>query len=353
MSKSNRSGSAVVGLPTDTEISITRQFDAPKALVWEAVTRPEHLLRWWGPESCPLVSAEIDLRVGGKWRYVARTADGQELAWSGEYRAIDPPNELASTERFEPFPDAESVNTMTLTEHGGVTTLHTLVRHTSKEHRDGHIGSGMEGGMQTTFNRLDQLLVAFDSEAERFRQVAARFSDVVAAVPESAWSNPAFCSGWTAKDPVKHLTEWVPGLFAGGGLELKVTTSADDDPVTAWEELRAALQAALDDPSVADREIDLGQAGRHTVARGIDQFVTGDVIVHAWDVATAAGLDMPIEQVVHGPVAARMVPAYAGIADMLVASGHYAPAVEVGDDACIQERLVAATGRDPSFGKNS
>src|SRR5215212_3118295 len=204
---SNRSGSAVVSLPTDTEISITRLFDAPKASVWEAVTRPEHLMRWWGPESCPLVSAEVDLRVGGKWRYVARTDDGQELAWSGEYRAIDAPNGLTSTERFEPFPDAESVNTMTLTEHDGVTTLHTLVRHTSKQHRDGHIGSGMEGGMQQTFNRLDQLLVAFDSDAERFRQVAGRFSDVVAAVPESAWSNPAFCSGWTAKDPVKHLTE--------------------------------------------------------------------------------------------------------------------------------------------------
>jgi uncharacterized protein (TIGR03086 family) len=350
---SNRSRSAVVSLPTDTEISITRLFDAPKALVWEAVTRPEHVLRWWGPESCPLVSAEIDLRVGGTWRYVARTDDGTELAWSGEYRAIDPPNGLTSTERFEAFPNAESLNTMTLTEHDGVTTLHTLVRHTSKQHRDGHIDSGMEGGMQETFDRLDQLLVAFDSEAERFRQVAGRFSEIVAAVPDSAWSNPAFCEGWTAKDPVIHLIDWVPALFAGGGLDLKVTTSAEDDPAGAWEELRSALQAALDDPAVANREIDLGRAGRHTVAQGIERLVTGDLVVHAWDVATAAGLDMPIERVVDGTMAERMLPAFAGMAEMMVASGHFAPAVPVADDADVRERLIAASGRDPNFAKIS
>jgi uncharacterized protein (TIGR03086 family) len=347
----DRSGSAIVTLPGDTEILITRKFDAPKALVWEALTRPEHVLRWWGPEWCPLVSAEIDLRVGGTWRYVSRMIDDAgevtELAWSGEYRDIDAPHQLISTERFEAFPDAESLNTMTLTEHDGITTLETLVRHTSKEHRDGHIDSGMEGGMQDTFNRLDQLLDVFDSESERFRRVATRFSEIVAAVPASAWENAAFCEGWDAQDPVKHLVEWVPGLFGSGGLELPVATSADDDPVAAWEELRAQLQAALDDPEVAGREIDLGQAGRHTVARGIDQFVTGDVIVHGWDVATAAGLAMPIERMIDGALAAQMVPQYAAIGEMLVASGHYSAAVPVPDTANIQERLVAATGRDP------
>ena len=170
---SNRHGSAVVTLPSDTEILITRQFDAPAALVWEALTRPEHIKRWWGPEWCPITSAEIDLRVGGSWRYVCRMDDGTELGWHGEYREIDPGRSITSTEVFEGFPDAESLNTMTLTESDGVTTLTTLVRHTSQENRDGHVNSGMEGGMQDTFNRLDALLVQFDSERERFRRVAA------------------------------------------------------------------------------------------------------------------------------------------------------------------------------------
>jgi uncharacterized protein YndB with AHSA1/START domain len=161
--KSNRSGSAVVTLPSDTEILITRHFDAPAALVWETLTRSEHVLRWWGPEWCPLISADIDLRVGGAWRYVARMDDGSELGWHGEYREIDAPRSITSTEVFEGFPDAESLNTMTLTEIDGVTTLQTLVRHQSQEFRNGHIESGMEGGMQETFNRLDALLVELAS----------------------------------------------------------------------------------------------------------------------------------------------------------------------------------------------
>jgi predicted NAD/FAD-binding protein len=110
-----------------------------------------------------------------------------------------------------------------------------------------------------------------------------------------------------------------------------------------------AANAALDDPDVAGREIDLGPAGRHRVDRGIDQFVTGDVVVHAWDVATAAALDWPIERIVDEQVAAEMAPALTAIADMLVASGHYARAVPVADNANAQERLIAATGRDPHW----
>lgn len=155
-----RYGSATVATPGDCEIVITRAFEAPAALVWDALTTPELLLRWWGPSWAPLVAAEVDLRVGGDWRYLCRTDDGTELGWHGTYRAIDPGARIESTEVFEGFPDAESVNTMTLTEADGVTTLRTVVVHSSREHRDGHIESGMEGGMQETFDRLDDLLVA-------------------------------------------------------------------------------------------------------------------------------------------------------------------------------------------------
>jgi uncharacterized protein (TIGR03086 family) len=311
--------------------------------VWEALTRVEHVLRWWGPEWSPLISADIDLRVGGKWRYVSRMEDGTELAWSGVYREIDAPDSLTSTEVFEAFPDAESLNTMTLTEADGVTTLQTLVRHQSQEFRDGHVNSGMEGGMQDTFNRLDDLLVAFDSEAERFRRVAARFSDVVAGVPADAWSNPAPCEGWVARDVVRHLVEWVPGFFSRAGVELPSEISADDDPVGAWEALREALQAILDDPAVASSEIDIEPVGRHTVAAAIEQFVTADVVVHTWDLARAAGLDVVVDQ----EMAGNMVEGMLAMEDVLVASGQFKPAVAVADDADVGTRLIAATGRDP------
>jgi uncharacterized protein YndB with AHSA1/START domain len=240
---SKRYGSAVVTLPSDTDILITRQFDAPAWLVWEALTRPEHVMRWWGPEWCPLESAEIDFRVGGAWRYVSRMDDGSELGWHGVYREIEAPDRIVTTEVFEGFPDGESLNTMTLSESDGITTLRTLVRHTSPANRDGHISSGMEGGMQDTFNRLDDLLVVFDSEAERFRRVAGRFSDVVAATSDDAWANPTPCEGWVARDVVRHLVEWVPAFFAGAGVALAATRSVDDDPAAAWEQLREGLQS--------------------------------------------------------------------------------------------------------------
>src|SRR5262249_32949492 len=150
-----------------------------------------------------------------------------------------------STECFEGFPDAVSLNTMTLTEVDGVTTLETLVRHQSQEFRDGHINSGMEGGMQDTFNRLDGLLAGFGSEAERFRRVARNMSGAVAAVPDDAWGRPGFCPGWTAEEPVRHLVEWVPGLFATGGVDLSIGAAAEADPLTAWTAFRDAVQAVL------------------------------------------------------------------------------------------------------------
>jgi uncharacterized protein (TIGR03086 family) len=244
---------------------------------------------------------------------------------------------------FEGFPDAESLNTMTLAESDGVTTLSTLVRHRTQENRDGHVNSGMEGGMQETFNRLDGLLAQFDSERERFRRVAARFTDVVEAVPAEAWSNRAPCDDWTARDVVRHLVEWVPAFFARGDIDLPTSVSVDDDPVKAWAQLRDALQAKLDDAVVADSEIDIDPVGRHTVRAAIDQFVTGDVVVHTWDLAKAAGVDAAIDS----EMANRMLTPMLAMGDVLVGSGHYKQAVRVADDASVADKLIAATGRDP------
>ncbi len=152
-----RHGTATVTLPSDTEILITRSFDAPAELVFRAFTTPEHVKRWWGFETAVWEVCDIDLRVGGSWRYVVREGD-MEVGFHGVYREIEAPHRLVSTEVFEGFPDGEAVNVVTLTEVDGVTTLTTLVQHSSKEHRDGHVDSGMEGGMQISFNRLEDLL---------------------------------------------------------------------------------------------------------------------------------------------------------------------------------------------------
>lgn len=153
-------GTAKVTLPADDQILITREFDAPRHLVWQAMTTPELVKRWWHANRGEVRSAEIDLRVGGKWRYVSVTDDGHEFAFSGEYRELVPNERIVSTEVFEGMPDAESLNTMTLAEEAGRTTLTTLVQHKSKEYRDGQIESGMEAGMQDAFDLLEGVAIS-------------------------------------------------------------------------------------------------------------------------------------------------------------------------------------------------
>jgi uncharacterized protein YndB with AHSA1/START domain len=152
-------------MPSDTEMVITRQFDAPRDLVFKAYTTPELVKRWWGFETSEWLVCEIDLRVGGLWRYVTREAGGFDVAFHGEYREIDGPGRLVSTEVFEgaPVEDPEaagSLNTVTLDEADGVTTMTVLVQCPSKEVRDAIIESGMESGMQVSYNRLEDLVRA-------------------------------------------------------------------------------------------------------------------------------------------------------------------------------------------------
>jgi uncharacterized protein YndB with AHSA1/START domain len=157
------SGTATVTLPTDTQILITREFDAPKHLVYRAWTTPDLVKRWWHANRGEVTLAEIDLRVGGTWRYVSRSDEGLEVAFHGEYREIVPNERLVTTEVYEGIPDAEehaALDTLTLTESDGRTTLTVLVEHPTKEGRDAHINSGMEAGMQDALDLLEEVAVS-------------------------------------------------------------------------------------------------------------------------------------------------------------------------------------------------
>lgn len=149
--------SAVVTLPASTQIMITRQFDAPRHLVYRAWTTPELVRRWWAGDRGKVTSAEVDLRPGGRWRYVMTANGGFEVAFHGEYREIVPDQRIVSTEVFEGMPDAAAVSTATFAEQDGRTTLTILVEHTSQEHRDMHLNSGMEEGMNESLDHLEQV----------------------------------------------------------------------------------------------------------------------------------------------------------------------------------------------------
>ncbi|HMG39755.1 MAG TPA: SRPBCC family protein [Acidimicrobiales bacterium] len=157
------SGTAKVTLPSDEEILITRELDAPRHLVYRAWTTPELVTRWWAGHRGRMASVEIDLQVGGRWRYVMEANGGFEVAFHGTYREIVPDERIVMTEIYE-TPDTEGmpddaapVNIVTFAESDGRTTLSLLTHAGSKELRDIILDSGMEGGMQEQMDVLEEL----------------------------------------------------------------------------------------------------------------------------------------------------------------------------------------------------
>ena len=157
------SGSAKVSLQGDRQLLITREFNAPRHLVYRAMTEPELVKRWWNAKRGEVTLAEIDLRVGGTWRYVMITPDGTEVAFHGEYREIVPNERIVSTELYE-MPgltdDDATVNTVSLTEHDGRTTFTCLIDCPVPETRDAIIESGMEAGMQDAYDLLEEVAIS-------------------------------------------------------------------------------------------------------------------------------------------------------------------------------------------------
>ncbi|SCE64202.1 TIGR03086 family metal-binding protein [Micromonospora mirobrigensis] len=183
-----------------------------------------------------------------------------------------------------------------------------------------------------------------DLPAQRHRQVGAGFTDRVRGT--RSWDAPAPVPGWTARDVVRHLVEWLPPLLAGGaGVRLPAGPSVDDDPVGAWQTHCDAVQSLLDDPATAGRLLSNPHLGELPLDRAIDQFYTSDVFMHTWDLARATGQDERLDQ----DFCAQLLAGMESMEEIIRSSGQYGPRVPVKEDADPQTRMLGFIGRDPEW----
>jgi uncharacterized protein YndB with AHSA1/START domain len=152
-------GNLKVTTPSPNEIVLTRVFDAPWRLVYEAMTKPELIKRWFGAKRGTLVACEVDLRVGGAWRYVMRLPNGHDMGLGGVYKELSPPDRMVHTEKFDDYPGECEVTTR-FVEQGGKTTMIATCRYSSPEVRDAVIRSGMEDGAAESYDALNEIVSA-------------------------------------------------------------------------------------------------------------------------------------------------------------------------------------------------
>jgi len=183
-----------------------------------------------------------------------------------------------------------------------------------------------------------------DTPADRHRRYAGAFSERVRGTRD--WTVPAPVAGWTARDVVRHLVEWLPAFLASGSdVRLPPGPSVDDDPVAAWQHQVDAVQAVLDDPATASRTLSNPHIGEVPLDQAIDRFYISDVFMHTWDLARATGQDDRLDPAFCADLLAGMEP----IDEMLRQSGQYGPKVPVPDDADVQARMLGFIGRDPAW----
>ena len=217
-----------ISLPSDTEIVMTRIFDAPREFVFEAMTKPEHVSRWWGPRASTFAVCEIDFRPGGTWRYVVNVPGGQQMTFTGVFHEITPPGSLVCTETYvEPMfgnPEWKTVLKLEGISDTTKTKMTSHVFHPSKEARDGHYRSGLEHGAAETFDRLEDLLAGRPTTAEASGNPMegeveiVRIFDAPRDLVYQAWTEP------------EHMTQWWgPGVFTNHSCKLDVR------PGGAWQ----------------------------------------------------------------------------------------------------------------------
>lgn len=140
------------------QLVISRTFAAPAALVYAAMTNPEHIRQWWGAGHGEVTICEVDLRVGGRWHFAQVTPRGEEVSFSGEYRELDPPHRIVHTEVFDNMQSHPALVESSYTEHDGVTTLRAVITYDSPETVDMVLASGMEGGLNDSYDALEQIV---------------------------------------------------------------------------------------------------------------------------------------------------------------------------------------------------
>ncbi|WP_433288809.1 TIGR03086 family metal-binding protein [Pseudonocardia sp. CA-142604] len=188
-------------------------------------------------------------------------------------------------------------------------------------------------------------MIANQTPADEYREIADRFTEIVKGVPDDAtWNRQSPVPEWTARDVVRHLVEWFPGFLAdGAGITLPQGPSVDEDPVAAWRTMSDGVQAVLDDPASADKKLVNRHIGEVELPMAIARFFTSDVFMHTWDLARATGQDETLDPERCAMLLEGMQP----LDDVLRSSGQYGPKVEVPDDADVQTKMLAFIGRDP------
>jgi uncharacterized protein (TIGR03086 family) len=324
-------------------IRITRDFAATPAQLIRAHTDPDVFARWIGPYGMTTEIHEWDARNGGAWRYTSSTGT-ETFTFRGCFHTVAD-DVIVQTFTYEAMPDDVSLQTLRVEDlGGGRTRLHTQSLVDSFESRDAWLRSGMEGGVNDGYAKLDALTACLESldAAERHRRIAADFTEHVAAVTDWKASTPV--PGWATHDIVDHLVDWSREFLASGGVDLPEMSAPRTDPVAAWSAHSADIQALLDE-SAPDRVFVHPMIGTHALANAIDRFYTADVFMHTWDLATACGRASGLDP----QFAATLVDGMAEMEDVLRSSGQYGAAVAVPADADPVTRLAGFIGRDPAW----
>ena len=265
-------------------IRIRRSFDAPRPLVYEAFTTPALLRRWLGPATWEMTVCEIDLRVGGAWRYVMHGPDGAVMVMQGTYQELDPPARIVTTESFDDdWTGGETLNTTVFDAVDDGTEVTITVLYASTEARDGALASGMERGMAEGFDRLVGVLSDRDADrppseiADRYRRRADRFEATVAAAKPERWDDPSPCDEWTARGVVGHIIDMHGVMLRPLDRELSPAPSLDVDPLGAFRSARADIEALLADPAIASSEC-ATPMGTMTLEEHVDGVVSTDLV---------------------------------------------------------------------------
>ncbi len=248
----------------------TRSFDAPKRAVWDALTQADKVRQWYGPRSMTMKVCEIDLRVGGTWRYVQSTPDGSEFGFSGVYKEITPHDRLVSSEWFEAMPEHDYLVTLVLDEQAGKTTINGTLVYKSMEARDGHANSGMEPGMAETFDRLNELVEdASDREIVNTRIIKAPRALVWQAFTDPghliAWWGPDGFSNRFKEVAIKPGGVWRFDMIGPDGVVYpnKIVFHTLTEP-SRIAFVHSGDDGAVDDPHKFDSEILLEEHGSDT-----------------------------------------------------------------------------------------